>query len=64
MRPRETEIAKVVRNCDGSMEITFDGESKARYAVFTMQDGGKIKFKDPKGSFQASRRVVEVSIRG
>lgn len=64
MRPREIEIAKVVRNVDGSMNIIFDPESQARYAVFTMQDGGKIKFKDPKGSFQASRRVVEVSIRG
>lgn len=64
MRPREIEIAKVTRNCDGSMEIAFAEDSKARYAVFIMQDGGKIKFKDPKGSFQASRRVVEVSIRG
>lgn len=64
MRPREVEIAKVVRNCDGSMSITFDPESQARYAVFVMQDGGKIKVKDPKGSYQASRRVVEVSIRG
>jgi len=64
MRPREIEIAKVVRNIDGSMDITFDEQSQARYAVFIMQDGGKIKFKDPKGSFSASRRVVEVSIRG
>lgn len=64
MRPREIEIAKVVRNFDGSMEITFDDESQARYAVFTMQDGGKIKVKDPKGSYSASKRVVEVSIRG
>jgi hypothetical protein len=64
MRPKQTEIAKVVRNCDGSMEITFDEESQAKTAVFIMQDGGKIKFKDPKGSYQASRRVVEVSIRG
>jgi hypothetical protein len=64
MRPKETEIAKVVRNVDGSMEITFDPESQARYAVFVMQDGGKIKFKDPKGTWQASKRVVEVSIRG
>jgi len=64
MRPREIEIAKVVRNVDGSMNITFEPDSQARYAVFTMQDGGKIKFKDPKGSFSASRRVVEVSIRG
>jgi hypothetical protein len=64
MRPKETEIAKVVRNVDGSMEITFDEASQARYAVFTMQDGGKIKFKDPKGLFTTSKRVVEVSIRG
>jgi len=64
MRPKETEIAKVVRNVNGSMDITFREDSDARYAVFTMQDGGKIKFKDPKGCFQASRRVVEVSIRG
>jgi hypothetical protein len=64
MRPKETEIAKVVRNVDGSMEITFEEDSQARYAVFTMQDGGKIKFKDPKGLYQASKRVVEVSIRG
>jgi len=64
MRPKEIEIAKVTRNIDGSMDITFDEQSQARYAVFTMQDGGKIKFKDPKGSFSASRRVVEVSIRG
>jgi hypothetical protein len=64
MRPKETEIAKVVRNYDGSMDITFRDDSNARYAVFIMQDGGKIKFKDPKGCYQASRRVVEVSIRG
>ncbi len=64
MRPKETEIAKVVRNVDGSMEITFEPDSQARYAVFTMQDGGKIKFKDPKGLYSASKRVVEVSIRG
>lgn len=64
MRPKQIEIAKVVRNFDGSMNIIFDEESKAKSAVFVMQDGGKIKFKDPKGSFQASRRVVEVSIRG
>jgi hypothetical protein len=64
MRPRQIEIARVVRNWDGSMEVTFDEESKAKSAVFVMQDGGRIKFKDPKGLFQASRRVVEVSIRG
>lgn len=64
MRPREIELAKVVRNLDGSMDITFVEDSKAKSAVFTMQDGGKIKFANPKGSFQASRRVVEVSIRG
>jgi hypothetical protein len=64
MRPKECELAKVVRNVDGSMEITFEEESKAKSAVFIMQDGGKIKFKSPKGAFSASRRVVEVSIRG
>lgn len=64
MRPKEKEIAKVTRNWDGSMDVTFHDDSSARYAVFVMQDGGKIKIKDPKGSFQASRRVVEVSIRG
>lgn len=64
MRPKEVEIAKVVRNIDGSLEIDFAEESQARYAVFVMQDGGKIKFKDPKGLWKASRRVVEVSIRG
>jgi hypothetical protein len=64
MRPREIEIAKVTRNYDGSMDIEFADESQARYAVFIMQDGGKIKVKDPKGSYQASKRVVEVSIRG
>jgi hypothetical protein len=64
MRPKLTEIAKVVRNYDGSMEVTFDEASKAKSAVFVMEDGGRIKFKDPKGSFQASHRVVEVSIRG
>ncbi len=64
MRPKQTEIAKFVRNWDGSMEVTFDEESMAKSAVFVMQDGGRIKFKDPKGAFQASRRVVEVSIRG
>ena len=62
MRPKQTEIAKVVRNFDGSMDITFDQGAKT--AVFVMDDGGKIKFKDPKGAYQASRRVVEVSIRG
>ena len=61
MRPRETEIAKVTRNFDGSMEIEFAQDSNARYAVFVMQDGGKIKVKDPKGAYQASRRVVERS---
>jgi hypothetical protein len=64
MRPREIEIAKVTRNFDGSMDIEFADDSKARYAVFVMQDGGKIKVKDPKGSYQASKRVIEVSIRG
>jgi len=64
MRPKQIEIAKVVRNYDGSMDVTFDDESKAKSAVFVMDDGGKVKFKDPKGSYQASRRVVEVSIRG
>jgi hypothetical protein len=64
MRPRETEIAKVTRNFDGSMDIEFAEDSQARYAVFVMQDGGKIKVKDPRGSYQASKRVVEVSIRG
>ncbi len=62
MRPKQIEIAKVVRNYDGSMDITFDQGAKT--AVFVMDDGGKIKFKDPKGAYQASRRVVEVSIRG
>ncbi len=64
MRPKEIEIAKVTRNWDGSMDVTFHDDSNARYAVFVMEDGGKVKIKDPKGSFQASRRVVEVSIRG
>jgi len=64
MRPKQIEIAKVVRNWDGSMDVTFDEASKAKSAVFVMEDGGKIKFKDPKGSYQASKRVVEVSIRG
>jgi hypothetical protein len=64
MRPKQTEIAKVVRNYDGSMDINFADDSQAKSAVFIMEDGGKIKFKDPKGMFQASKRVVEVSIRG
>jgi len=64
MRPKQIEIARLVRNFDGSMDITFDEASKAKSAVFVMDDGGKVKFKDPRGSYQASRRVVEVSIRG
>lgn len=64
MRPKETEIAKFVRNWDGSTDVTFAEQSRAKAAVFTMEDGGKIKFKHPKGCFQASKRVVEVSIRG
>lgn len=64
MRPRENEIAKFTRNYDGSMDIEFAADSQARYAVFVMQDGGKIKVKDPRGSYQTSKRVVEVSIRG
>lgn len=64
MRPKQNEIAKVVRNFDGSMEITFEEDSKAKTAVFIMEDGGKIRFKDPKGCYQTSKRVVEVSIRG
>jgi hypothetical protein len=64
MRPKEREIATVTRGLNGSMDIVFHDESNARYAVFVMQDGGKIKIKDPKGAYQASRRVVEVSIRG
>lgn len=64
MRPKQIEIAKVVRNWDGSMNITFDEASHAKSAVFVMEDGGKIKFKHPKGSYQASKHVVEVSIRG
>lgn len=64
MRPREIEIAKLTRNFDGSMEIEFNAESQARYAVFVMEDGAKLKVKDPSGTYQASKRVVEVSIRG
>jgi hypothetical protein len=64
MRPKQIEIAKFVRNYDGSMDIDFAEDSNAKSAVFIMEDGGKIKFKDPKGSFSASKRVVEVSIRG
>jgi hypothetical protein len=64
MRPKEPEIAKLVRNVDGSMEIRFLEESSARVAVFTMADGAKLKVKQPRGRYQASRRVVEVSIRG
>ncbi len=64
MRPKQIEIAKVVRNYDGSMDINFAEDSQAKSAVFIMEDGGKIKFKDPKGQFNASKRVVEVSIRG
>jgi hypothetical protein len=64
MRPKQIEIAKFVRNYDGSMDIDFAEDSNAKSAVFIMEDGGKIKFKDPKGMFQASKRVVEVSIRG
>ncbi len=64
MRPKQIEIAKVVRNYDGSMDIDFAEDSNAKSAVFIMEDGGKIKFKDPKGMFSASKRVVEVSIRG
>jgi hypothetical protein len=64
VRPKEPEIAKLVRNMDGSMEIRFCEGSSARFAVFTMEDGAKLKVKQPKGRYQASRRVVEVSIRG
>ena len=46
------------------MDINFAEDSQAKSAVFIMEDGGKIKFKDPKGQFNASKRVVEVSIRG
>ena len=64
MRPREQEIAKFVRNRDGSMEILFDEDTSARYAVFTMDDGAKLKIKRPRGVYRASRRIVELSIRG
>jgi hypothetical protein len=64
MRPKEQEIAKLVRNVDGSMEILFDEDTKARYAVFTMDDGAKLKIKAPRGTYHASRRIVELSIRG
>lgn len=64
MRPKEHEIAKFTRNIDGSMEILFDEDSKARYAVFTMDDGAKLKIKQPRGAYYASRRIVELSIRG
>lgn len=64
MRPKEHEIAKLTRNADGSMVILFDEGTDARYAVFVMDDGAKLKVKEPRGRYQASRRVVEVSIRG
>lgn len=64
MRPKEPEIAKLVRNVDGSMDILFNEDAGARFAVFTMDDGAKLKVKQPRGTYQASRRVVEVSIRG
>jgi len=64
MRPRENEIAKFVRNMDGSFEIMFDKDSTARFAVFVMDDGAKLKIKEPRGLYKASRRIVEFSIRG
>jgi hypothetical protein len=49
---------------DGSFEVLFDDVSTARYAIFTMDDGAKLKVKQPRGLYQASRRIVELSIRG
>lgn len=64
MRPKEKEIAKLIRNSDGSMDIRFAADTQARYAVFTMDDGAKLKIKQPRGTYSASSRIVELSIRG
>ena len=64
MRPKENEIAKFVRHTDGSFEVLFEDVSTARYAIFTMDDGAKLKVKQPRGLYRASRRIVELSIRG
>lgn len=64
MRPKETEIAKLVRQVDGSFEILFDEASNTKAAVFVMDDGAKLKISKPRGLYKASRRLVELSIRG
>jgi hypothetical protein len=64
MRPKTIPIAKVVKNTDGTMEIFFEEGTNAKSAEFTTDDGGKVKFINPRGLYQASDRIKEISIRG
>lgn len=58
-----SEIVQLVRNEDGTMDILFSEESKARSATLTTDYGATIKLKRPRCSYQISDRVVNISIR-
>ncbi len=62
-KPRISEIVQLVRNEDGTMEITFTEDSKARSVTLTTDYGATIKLKRPRCSYQCSDRIVGVSIR-
>jgi hypothetical protein len=64
MRPKIIEIAKLVKNPNGTMEITFTEGTNAKSAVFVTDAGEKVKFSNPRGLYQASDRIKEILIRG
>jgi hypothetical protein len=60
---RISEIVQLVRNEDGTMDILFTEDSKARSATLTTDYGATIKLKRPRCSYQISDRIVNISIR-
>jgi hypothetical protein len=64
MRPKIIEIATFVRKPDGSFDLLFEADSNAKSVIFKMEGEGKVQFTNPRGLYQASRKIVEVQIRG
>ena len=62
-KQRSSEIVQFVRNEDGTMEINFAEDSKARSVTLTTDYGATIKLKRPRCSYQCSDRITEISIR-
>src|SRR5208282_1126263 len=58
-----SEIVQFVRNEDGTMEIIFAEDSKARSVTMTTDYEATIKVKRPRCSYQCSDRIVGISIR-